>query len=123
MLAVGEHVLDEVPEDYLRMANAFAGGVGLSLRDQCGAYSAGVMIIGALFGRAEPDEDDQLCQQVIADFRTKFVQEIGSVNCGELREETYGSDNEIPCSALVKHAVDLLLSTIQSYEENGAGKS
>jgi len=53
MLAVGGHVLGNLDPRFVRMATGFAGGVGESKQEMCGALSAGVMLIGALYGRYE----------------------------------------------------------------------
>ncbi len=51
MIAVGEHILGPLEDREIRMTTAFAGGVGGTTLENCGAFSAGVMIIGGLYGR------------------------------------------------------------------------
>lgn len=116
MLTVGEYYLAELEEREKRAASAFAGGVGHTLRDQCGAFSAGVMIIGALLGRTRADEDDLLSRQAVQEFRDRFIRTIGSVRCDELRADQYGSDHEIPCSDLVSDAIAQLAHVLEKDE-------
>jgi C_GCAxxG_C_C family probable redox protein len=97
MLAVGEHALGRVDVQTLKMTTGFAGGIGVSHQDLCGALSAGIMIIGALYGRTQPKDDDALCQSLVANYHNLFAQKLGSVNCGELRAERYGSQGQEPC--------------------------
>ena len=116
MLAVGEYALQNVDAQTVKMTTAFAGGIGGTQRDLCGALNAGIMIIGALHGRVAPDQDDALCQQLAARYRDRFVEEIGSISCAELRAERYGSQGQEPCSVLVERAARILLELLAEQE-------
>ena len=89
----------------------------MSKEGLCGAFSAGVMIIGALQGRSDPDQDDSLCQDMVLDYRRRFQQRFDTLNCGDLRRVDYGSDNREPCSVLVERAVRLLLDTLKAFDQ------
>ena len=58
LLTVGGHVLGDLQPRCARMATGFAGGVGDTQQEMCGALSGGVLIIGGLLGRTSLDEDD-----------------------------------------------------------------
>ena len=94
------------------MTTGFAGGVGGSQRDLCGALSAGIMVIGGLYGRTQPNVDDTFCQKLAATYRDRFAQELGAISCSELRAERYGSRGQEPCSVLVERAARLLLDIL-----------
>jgi hypothetical protein len=72
------------------------------------------MIIGALHGRAALGEDDTLCLKLATDYRDRFVQELGSISCAELRAERFGSRGQEPCSLLVERAARILLDILES---------
>lgn len=112
MIAVGEHVLGELDERMIRMTTGLGGGVGMDYQDLCGAFLSGVLIIGACHGRTTPEVDDGLCQEKVRTFRQRFKAGLGSVNCGEFREEKYGSGGEEPCSVLVERAATILLEIL-----------
>ncbi|MFO8036526.1 MAG: C-GCAxxG-C-C family protein [Anaerolineales bacterium] len=112
MIAVGEHVLGELDERMIRMATGLGGGVGMDYQDLCGAFLSGVLIIGACHGRTTPEVDDGPCQEKVRAFRQRFEAEMGSLICGELREEKYGSGGEEPCSVLVERAAAILLEIV-----------
>ena len=112
MLSVGEQVLGDLNDQTRKMATGFSGGVGRSLRDLCGAFTAGIMIIGALHGRTRLDEDEDICMMMVNNFRDRFVQRIGSIYCYKLREERYGSHNQEPCSVLVRRAANILVGVL-----------
>jgi C_GCAxxG_C_C family probable redox protein len=107
MLAVGEHVLGRVDDQTLKLTTGFAGGIGGTQQDLCGALSAGIMIIGALHGRAQPDVDDRICQALAKRYRDRFVQTFDSTCCRELRQQ------HRPCALLVERAAYVLLETIE----------
>jgi C_GCAxxG_C_C family probable redox protein len=112
MLSVGEHVLDDVDDRTRKMATGFSGGVGRTHRYLCGAFTAGIMVISALYGRTSLAEDEIQCMRMIENYRDRFVQRLGSVYCYKLREERYGSHNQEPCSVLVTRAVNILMGIL-----------
>jgi len=112
MLSVGEHVLGDLDDRMRKMATGFSGGVGRTHRDLCGAFTAGIMIIGALYGRTRLEEDEDQCMMMANNYRDRFVQRLGSVYCYKLREERYGSHNQEPCSVLVRRAANILVRVL-----------
>lgn len=113
MLAVGEHLWGCVDAQTLQLTTGFAGGIGGTQQDVCGALSAGVMIIGAFHGRARPDVDDWRCQALAARYRERFVHTFGTTRCQDLRQR------HRPCSQLVERAARLLLETLEA-DQNDA---
>ena len=112
MLSVGEQVLGDLDDRTRKMSTGFSGGVGRSLRDLCGAFTAGIMIIGAIYGRTSLDEDEDQCMIMVNNYRNRFVQRLGSVYCYKLRDERYGSHNQEPCSVLVRRAANVLIGVL-----------
>lgn len=116
MIAVGEHILGPLEDREIRMSTAFAGGVGNTYLENCGAFSAGVMIIGGLCGRESSNEDDQVCQDLAKKYRERFIGRFETLNCGELRAEKFGSEGEQPCSVLVEEVSQILIGVIKEYQ-------
>lgn len=112
MLSVGEHIFGDLDEQLRKMATGFSGGVGRTHGDLCGAFTASIMLIGALYGRTRPEEDEIQCMSMVNNFRDHFVQRLGSVYCYILREERYGSHNIEPCSVLVSRTAKILLGVL-----------
>jgi len=117
MIAVGEYILGPLEGHEIRMSTAFAGGIGGTTLENCGAFSAGVMIIGGLYGRESSEEDDQVCQGLAEKYRERFIDHFETLNCGELREEKFGSGGEQPCSVLVEGASQILIGVIKEYQD------
>lgn len=114
MLAVGEHLWGEVDKRTLRMSTGLAGGLGCSYQELCGALSGGTLILGALYGRTAPDQDDSHCNEQISRYREAFLQRFGTTRCFDLRASGYGSDGQWPCSLLVERATRILWQVLAS---------
>ena len=112
MLAVGEYTLGRVDDRTLMLTTGFAGGVGDTRQDVCGALCAGVMIIGALHGRAQAQADDRRCQRLATRYRERFFQAFGSTNCGELRRR------HSSCSVLVEQIAHVLMDVIEADQQS-----
>jgi C_GCAxxG_C_C family probable redox protein len=112
MLAVGEYLLGDVDDRLCRMMTGIAGGLGGSHEELCGALNAGALLVGALHGRTRPDEADELCYELAAGYRARFIQEWGTTRCEDLRALGYGGDGPMPCAALVRRAAALLLEVL-----------
>ncbi|MDP2966726.1 MAG: C-GCAxxG-C-C family protein [Pelolinea sp.] len=66
LLAVGGHYLGEVTPQAVRISTPFAGGVGSTRMELCGALTGGLMVIGGLAGRESMDINDDSCQALAA---------------------------------------------------------
>lgn len=112
MLAVGEPVLGEVSDSLLRATTGLGGGTGLTYHELCGAFTSGVLIIGAHCGRTHPAVDDAPCQQLVRRFRSRFRKHFDTLDCHVLREEKFGSGGQAPCSVLIEQAALILLDVL-----------
>lgn len=117
MLAVGGQVLDQVGAQTLRMATGFSGGLGDTREEMCGALSGGVMVIGALVGRANLEEDDQPAVQLGRRYRARFLEAFGDTQCARLRERVVGAPGgPASCGGLVERAARVLLGLLAEAE-------
>jgi C_GCAxxG_C_C family probable redox protein len=105
-IAVGEEYVPELSEPMIKMSTPFAGGIGGTHQDLCGAFTGGLMVIGALHGRADLVNDDD-CQKLAADFRFAFLERFGSLTCSDLRQGA--------CGQLTKDAALLLMEMLDGF--------
>jgi hypothetical protein len=77
------------------------------------------MVIGGLFGRTRPEEDESHCLRVSTRYRDQFSQAFGSPICNELRAVKYGSQGEQPCWVLVETATRILLDVLDDAQQPG----
>jgi len=100
VLAVGEYLWGAVDDQMLRISSAFAGGVGCSHEEICGALSGGAMILSVLYGRTGPDQNDDDLKRLVCLYRDRFIAEFGYSRCSDLQASGFGSERTWPCSAL-----------------------
>jgi C_GCAxxG_C_C family probable redox protein len=112
MLAVGGHVLGNLNPRMARMAAGFAGGVGGTRQEMCGALSSGVMIIGGLYGREGPEEDDRPALDLASRYRERFAAQLGTTHCGLLYERAHAPGGLGSCSLVVEQAARILLDLL-----------
>jgi len=113
MLAVGGHVLgEETARRAVRLATGLAGGLGNSRQEMCGALSGGVMVIGGLYGRQSPEEDDQRARAPATRYWERFLAEFGSTRCQDVYDQIHASDGPGSCSTVVERAARILLELL-----------
>lgn len=105
VISVGSYLFGEVSDQIRRMVTGFAGGVGGSHEEMCGALVGGILLIGGIYGRARPTEDDQPAYQLSVHYREQFIEKLGGAKCHEFRNSGYGSDGHTTCGQLVARAV------------------
>ena len=116
LLVVGEHVLGDLGPRGARMATGFAGGVGDTQQEMCGALSGGVLVIGGLLGRESLNESDRPALTLATRYRARFLAELGATQCARLREMVYAPGGLGSCAALVERAAAILLELIAEAE-------
>jgi len=109
--AVGEQYFDLKPE-MIRLATPFAGGVGDTYGELCGAFTGGLMVIGGMYGRSENGISDYRCQVLAVQWREAFREEFEWLKCGDLRANWVGKPEQESCSVLVAEAAGLLIDQL-----------
>ena len=94
------HVLGLEPSRELLMATSYFRGGGGGFRSLCGALSAGIMAMGAVYGRTDVGEENKCANETTKHLCERFLEDMGYVTCEVLRkvyqcgrweEEKYGS--------------------------------
>ena len=112
VLAIGPVVVPDWHPACIRLSTGFAGGVGGTRNELCGALAGGVMVIGAVFGRSEL-QDDALAQQLTAEFRQRFRESLGESQCRWLRENVVAPEGGLgSCAVVVERATLILLDVL-----------
>ena len=112
MLAVGEHSLGGVSAREMKMASMFAGGLAGTRQELCGAISAGAMVVGVLYGRTRPGEDEVLARQFVARYRERFLAEFGTTQCAPIRERYEVPGKTGFCAPVAERAAVILLGVL-----------
>lgn len=113
MLAVGEHTWADWDPRYLRLSTGLGGGVAGTRLELCGALSGGVLVIGGLLGRQDPNADDSEAYALAEEFRTRFLAAMGDTQCGPLREAVEAPGGPGTCAPLVEETAAILLDVLK----------
>jgi C_GCAxxG_C_C family probable redox protein len=116
LLAVGEHTWEDWDPRYLRLSTGLGGGIGGTRAEVCGALSGGVLVIGGLLGRQDPDTSDDKAYGLCEELRARFLAEMGATQCGRLREAIEGPGGPGTCAPLVERATGILLDVLAGEE-------
>lgn len=119
LLGAGGNLLGELHPQVMRLATPFAGGVGSTNLELCGALTGALMVIGGLHGRAQAGADDARCQELAAAYRAAFLQRFGWLKCQDLKEHWIGNYGQPNCRALVEGATLLLLELLEEQPHRG----
>ena len=117
LLAVGEHYLGEINPGVLRSSTAFAGGVGETKEELCGALAGGLMVISALYGRTDAQTNDDRCMDLAAAYRERFLERFGHIRCADLKEHWIGKKGQETCAELVADAAGVLVEVLEGEEK------
>ena len=96
-----------------KVASGFGGGIGGSKGDTCGALTGGVIALGYLWGRMEPNGDKKIVYELASEFRKKFIDSFGSSNCQSLLNGFGEQENMIKCKKLTARAAGILSEMLE----------
>lgn len=109
--------IDEIKDEHICLATPFGGGVGKSFDEMCGALSGGLLVIGSILGRTEPDQNWDLPAAIANKLRESFLQHSTTTHCGVLREQ-FGEEEQIDkCRIVVLETTIDLLNLLQEIKE------
>lgn len=111
VIATGGYYLDPLPEILIRASCPFGGGIGGCREEVCGLVSGATLVLGALWGRTTPQEDDHWLYEVVCEYRRRFIAAYGTTQCAPLREQYEAKAQR--CTPLVKGATRMLLEIIE----------
>lgn len=94
------------------MATLFAGGLGGSHEEMCGALAGAILVMSALLGRTDCKADDKDGMALAKHYRELFLDELGHTRCAPLREWAHGPQGTGSCRPLVERATTILLQLL-----------
>lgn len=115
--AVVEAFGDQFDPQNLKIASAFCGGIGKSLQETCGALTGGVMALGQLFGRTEPNSDFTDAWELAAEFRHEFNNRFGNTICKTILSDIGEQENMMACKKMTGQAAGILFDLINERQE------
>jgi C_GCAxxG_C_C family probable redox protein len=118
---ISKTILDEFSNkpnsEVIKIASAFGGGIAGSMEELCGAYTGGIITLGSLIGRENPGENMKDLSILATEFKDKFLEEFGSVQCRILLEGFSKQENPSGCVKLTATASIMLSNILNEFEE------
>ena len=96
----------------------FRGGMASTMSSHCGALTAGILVIGALYGRLEPDGDPKLAPAIARRYWQTFLDEFGTSHCTTLRQGEPGPEAPTRCGGIIVHSSRMLLQLLQDLQQH-----
>jgi arsenite methyltransferase len=103
-------------ESAVRCAAGFGGGIAGTFEEVCGALSGGVLALGLLLGRSEPDANRITLGELTRQFRQRFISEFGSSHCATLRNGFAQKNDPLACPKLSAQAAVILADMLYRFE-------
>jgi C_GCAxxG_C_C family probable redox protein len=116
--AITEEYSDNVDASLSKVTSGLVGGMGSSHLETCGALTGGIIALGHLYGRTNPEEELTILKEMIVKYRERFIKEFGSTNCGILLDG-FGEqgDDYVKCRELTARAAHLLAEIIEEFQK------
>jgi hypothetical protein len=70
------------------------------------------MVVGALYGRTRPGEDEKRARELVGRFRDRFLAEFGTTQCAPLRQRYEMPGKTGFCAPVAERAVAILLEVL-----------
>ena len=110
---------EELTDTILRMTMVLHGGMGDSMGSHCGAMTAGMLLIGAKYGRTDLNGDARLAPAIARRYWQRFLDEWGTTHCTTLRSNPQlTGDAPTRCGCIIVRSVRLLQEVLQELETN-----
>ncbi len=104
----------ELPDEALKMASGFGGGVGHA-GCMCGALTGAIMVLGMLQGRIDSSQDREPVYASAHEFHQQFEQIFGATCCRVLNPHPFDTKEHLRnCLKITGKTAELLQTFIES---------
>jgi C_GCAxxG_C_C family probable redox protein len=101
-----------VDASLLRASTGLRGGGG-GYGDRCGALEGGALLVGLIYGRLTPEEDNTCASQLVRWLHERFVAEFGSTACRVLKPLSYAElSDDLSCGPVYRRGAELAAEAI-----------
>ena len=116
--AITEEYAANVDSSLSKLTSGFVGGMGSSHQETCGALTGGIIALGYLYGRTDPDVEIAILKEMVTEYRERFLKEFGITNCGILLDR-FGEqgDDYSKCRELTAKVAGILADIIEEYQK------
>ncbi len=104
-----------VNENIVKAASGFCGGIGGSHEEICGALSGSILALGFLYGRSNPNEDNDKVKFISSELLKLFKKKHQTTRCSKILD-SFGEQNDSEkCCALTAETSKLVLNLTNQY--------
>jgi C_GCAxxG_C_C family probable redox protein len=108
---------DHPHSEAVKCASGFGGGIAGTMEELCGAFTGGVIALGSLLGRENPGEELRDCGALIREFKSRFLNKFGSVNCPTLLRGVGEQEDHVDCAKLTAETAVILAELLSEFAE------
>ena len=108
---------DKSNSGVIKAASGFGGGIAGTTDELCGAFTGGVIALSYFFGREKPGEELTQSGTMIKEFKRKFNDQHGSLNCGTLINSFSEEEGQMGCVRVTANATQMVSKVIEAFEE------
>lgn len=106
-----------IPEEALKMASGFGGGLGHA-GCLCGALTASVMVLGALEGRTDRSQSRTAVYSSAEEFHRRFTEKFGATCCRALNPHPFETKEHLRnCLKITGNTAALLLAYLEEKQQ------
>ncbi|MCJ7773314.1 MAG: C-GCAxxG-C-C family protein [Desulfobacterales bacterium] len=108
---------DKEHPEAVKIASGFGGGIAGSMEELCGAFTGGIIALSSLVGRENPGENMKDYAILSSEFKEKFLEKFGTLNCHSLLEGFNKQENPFGCVKLTASASIILADILTEFEK------
>jgi C_GCAxxG_C_C family probable redox protein len=105
----------------LKASSGFGGGIAGSTEELCGAFTGGVLALSAVLGRGNPGEEMRDLGVSLLDFKERFAEKFGSLNCGTILDGFGEQGHQTGCARLTATAAVMAAEILGKSEPPAQG--
>jgi len=108
---------DQSNNGVIKAASGFGGGIAGTTDELCGAFTGGVIALSYFFGREKSGVELIQSGTMIKEFKKKFNDQFGSLNCGTLINSFTEEEGQMGCVRVTENATQMVSKMIAAFEE------
>jgi hypothetical protein len=107
---------EELTDSILRMTMVLHGGMADSMSSHCGGLTTGILIIGALYGRADIQGDARFAPAIARRYWQAFLDEFETSHCTTLKNGQPSGEAPTRCGCIMVRSARLLVKCLQELD-------
>ena len=103
--------------EVVKASSGFGGGIAGTTTELCGAFTGGVLVLGALLGRDKGLEDLKDCGLLIKELKKRFLEKFGNLNCEAIIKGFDEAQKPFMCAKITAKSAEMVVDLLREYEK------